>query len=115
MVAALGGTPEQCENAAIIALTHNLGLICDPIGGLVQIPCIERNAVNAVAAVTAARFALLEDGSNYLTLDQVIAVMKEVGDDMNSIYRETSLGGLAKIAKEGRCSGACDGCDSCFK
>jgi L-serine dehydratase len=113
MSAALGGNTDQCENAAIIALTHNLGLTCDPIGGLVQIPCIERNAINAMTAVASARFALLEDGSGYLTLDQVIATMKAVGDDMNPIYKETSLGGLAKFANKGRLCGACGDCNAC--
>jgi L-serine dehydratase len=113
LTAALGGNTDQCENAAIISLTHNLGLTCDPIGGLVQIPCIERNAVNAVSAVAAARLALLEEGSNYLTLDQVIKTMKVVGDDMGSIYRETSLGGLAKFATKGRACKNCDNCNLC--
>lgn len=112
LCAALGGTAEQCENAAIIGLSHNLGLVCDPVGGLVQVPCIERNAINAVKAVTSCRLALLEKGSIYLTLDQVIQTLREVGDDMPIQYRETALGGLAKNAKVGRCSncGACGYC-----
>jgi L-serine dehydratase len=114
LVAALGGDTDQCENGAIIALTHNLGLTCDPVGGLVQIPCIERNAVNAVTAVAAGRLALLEEGSGYLTLDQVIKTMKVVGNDMNSIYKETSLGGLAKFASKSRFCDGCDGeCETC--
>ena len=114
LTAALGGTMEQCENAAIIGLSHNLGLICDPVGGLVQVPCIERNAINAVKAVSATRLALLESGSNYLTLDEVILTLKEVGDDMLSIYRETALGGLAKNAPHGRqCVGNCHKCEFC--
>lgn len=114
LTAALGGTTEQCENAAIIGLSHNLGLICDPVGGLVQVPCIERNAINAVKAVSATRLALLENGSNYLTLDEVILTLKEVGDDMLSIYRETALGGLAKNAPHGRqCIGNCHKCEFC--
>lgn len=96
----LGGNCLQCENAAIMALTHNLGLVCDPVHGLVQVPCIERNGINAVKAVSSARFALLEEEeNNYLTLDDVIKTMKDVGDDMPSQYRETALGGLAKYAK----------------
>ncbi|MDR2760227.1 MAG: L-serine ammonia-lyase [Rickettsiales bacterium] len=113
LTAALGGNTDQCENAAVISLTHNLGVICDSVGGLVQIPCIERNAVNAAGAVVAARFALLEKGSGYLTIDQVIRVMKQVGDDMNPIYKETSLGGLAKFADRGKPSGACGSCNLC--
>lgn len=109
LCSALGGTIEQCENAAIIGLSHNLGLVCDPVGGLVQVPCIERNAINAVKAVSACRLALLEKGSVYLSLDQVIQTLKEVGDDMPIQYRETALGGLAKNAKFAGCSG-CKGC-----
>ncbi|MDR0571953.1 MAG: L-serine ammonia-lyase [Rickettsiales bacterium] len=105
LTAVMGGNTDQCENAAIIALTHNLGLTCDSVGGLVQIPCIERNAVNAVAAVAAARLAILEDRSGYLTLDMVIRTMKQTGDDMNPIYKETSLGGLAKFAVRAKTTG----------
>ncbi len=111
LCSALGGTIEQCENAAIIALSHNLGLICDPVCGLVQVPCIERNAINAVKALTACRLALLEERSVFLTLDQVILTLKEVGDDMLSKYRETALGGLAKNAKSGR--RCCNNCSYC--
>jgi L-serine dehydratase len=102
LCAALGGTIKQCENAAIIALTHNLGLVCDPIRGLVQIPCIERNPMNAIKAVAACRLALLENESVYLKLDRVICSMKEIGDNMPSIYKETALGGLAKNARNSR-------------
>jgi L-serine dehydratase len=91
----LGGTPRQVENAAEIAMEHNLGLTCDPVGGLVQIPCIERNAMGAVKAVNAARMALNGDGRHIVSLDQVIATMRETGADMQSKYKETSLGGLA--------------------
>ena len=111
LCAALGGTIEQCENAAIIALSHNLGLVCDPVCGLVQVPCIERNAINAVKALASCRLAMLESGSIYLKLDQVILTLKEVGDDMNSKYRETALGGLAKNARCGRKS--CGSCSYC--
>ncbi len=95
LTAVLGGTIYQIENAAEIAMEHHLGLTCDPIGGLVQIPCIERNAMGAVKAVNAARLALLGDGQHHVTLDKVIATMKQTGKDMMSIYKETSLGGLA--------------------
>ena len=91
----LGGTPAQIENAAEIGMEHNLGLTCDPIGGLVQIPCIERNAMGAVKAINAARLALLGDGQHSVSLDKVIATMSETGDDMNVKYKETSRGGLA--------------------
>lgn len=111
LCAALGGTIKQCENAAIIGMTHNLGLTCDPVKGLVQIPCIERNAINAVKAVSACRLALLENESVYLKFDQVIRSMKEIGDDMSSLYKETALGGLAKNAKKSK---PCDkNCGSC--
>lgn len=95
LTAALGGTNAQIENAAEIAMEHNLGLTCDPIGGLVQIPCIERNAMGAVKAIDASRLALLGDGQHTVSLDKVIATMKRTGDDMSEIYKETSLGGLA--------------------
>ncbi|CAN5229330.1 hypothetical protein BH11ACT2_BH11ACT2_05750 [soil metagenome] len=91
----LGGTPKQVENAAEIAMEHNLGLTCDPIGGLVQIPCIERNALAATKAINAARMALWGDGDHRVSLDEVIVTMRETGRDMNSRYKETSLGGLA--------------------
>ena len=91
----MGGTPEQVENAAEIALEHNLGLTCDPIGGLVQIPCIERNAIGAVKAVNAAQMALRQDGQHMVSLDQVIQTMRDTGRDMSHKYKETSLGGLA--------------------
>ena len=91
----LGGTPEQVENAAEIGIEHNLGLTCDPIGGLVQIPCIERNAMGAVKAINASRMALRGDGTHYVSLDKVIHTMRETGKDMRSKYKETSRGGLA--------------------
>lgn len=91
----LGGTPEQVENAAEIGIEHNLGLTCDPVGGLVQIPCIERNAVAAVKAITAARMALLGDGQHHVTLDMAIKTMRETGADMKDKYKETARGGLA--------------------
>lgn len=93
--AALGATNAQIENAAEIGMEHNLGLTCDPIGGLVQIPCIERNAMGAVKAIDAARLALLGDGQHTVSLDKVIATMKRTGEDMSHVYKETSLGGLA--------------------
>lgn len=95
LTAALGGTIAQIENAAEIAMEHHLGLTCDPIGGLVQIPCIERNAMGTLKAVNAARMALMSDGQHHVPLDKVIATMKRTGQDMNVIYKETSLGGLA--------------------
>jgi L-serine dehydratase len=95
LAAVLGGTPRQVENAAEIGMEHNLGLTCDPIGGLVQVPCIERNAVAAVKAVTAARTALHGDGSHLVSLDAVIATMRQTGADMSTKYKETSRGGLA--------------------
>ncbi|HEY8572018.1 L-serine ammonia-lyase [Phenylobacterium sp.] len=95
LAAAVGATNAQIENAAEIAMEHNLGLTCDPIGGLVQIPCIERNAMGAVKAIDAARLALLGDGRHTVSLDKVIATMKRTGEDMSAIYKETSLGGLA--------------------
>ncbi|OIV36756.1 L-serine ammonia-lyase [Mangrovactinospora gilvigrisea] len=91
----LGGSPEQVENAAEIGMEHNLGLTCDPVGGLVQIPCIERNGMAGVKAVTAARMALRGDGRHFVSLDKVIKTMKQTGDDMKVKYKETSRGGLA--------------------
>ncbi|MFF3451667.1 L-serine ammonia-lyase [Streptomyces sp. NPDC002667] len=91
----LGGSPEQVENAAEIGMEHNLGLTCDPVGGLVQIPCIERNGMAAVKAVTAARMAMRGDGSHLVSLDKVIKTMKETGADMSVKYKETARGGLA--------------------
>ncbi len=91
----LGGTPEQVENAAEIAMEHNLGLTCDPIGGLVQIPCIERNAMGAVKAINASRMALRGDGRHFVSLDKVIKTMRETGADMKTKYKETARGGLA--------------------
>ncbi len=91
----LGGTPSQVENAAEIGIEHNLGLTCDPVGGLVQIPCIERNAVASVKAINAARLSLHGDGSHRVSLDAAIATMRQTGADMRGNYKETSLGGLA--------------------
>ena len=90
-----GGTPAQVENAAEIGMEHNLGLTCDPIGGLVQVPCIERNAMGAVKAINAARLALRGDGQHFVSLDKVIATMRQTGADMMTKYKETSRGGLA--------------------
>ena len=95
LVSAMGGSNGQIENAAEIGMEHNLGLTCDPVGGLVQIPCIERNAMGAVKAINAARLAQHGDGQHRVSLDQVIATMRQTGRDMRSIYKETSLGGLA--------------------
>lgn len=95
LAAAMGGTSEQIENAAEIGMEHNLGLTCDPIMGLVQIPCIERNTMGAIKAINAAILALRGDGTHRVSLDQVIATMRQTGHDMKDIYKETSLGGLA--------------------
>jgi L-serine dehydratase len=91
----MGGTPRQVENSAEIAMEHNLGLTCDPIGGLVQIPCIERNAIAANKAINAARMALRGDGVHHVSLDQVIETMRQTGADMSTKYKETAMGGLA--------------------
>jgi L-serine dehydratase len=95
LAAVLGGTPEQVENAAEIGMEHHLGLTCDPVGGLVQIPCIERNAIASVKAINAARMALAGDGSHHVSLDQVIKTMRDTGADMKTKYKETARGGLA--------------------
>ncbi len=95
LCAVLGGTPEQVENAAEIGMEHHLGLTCDPVGGLVQIPCIERNAIASVKAINAARMALRGDGTHHVSLDKVIKTMRETGADMKTKYKETSRGGLA--------------------
>lgn len=95
LAAVMGGTVDQVENAAEIGMEHNLGLTCDPVGGLVQIPCIERNAMASVKAVNAARMALRGDGSHYVSLDSVIKTMRETGADMKTKYKETARGGLA--------------------
>ncbi|MBP1627748.1 MAG: sdaA [Holophagaceae bacterium] len=91
----MGGSPDQVENAAEIGMEHNLGLTCDPIGGLVQVPCIERNAMAAVKAINAARLALYGDGHHFVSLDKVIRTMRETGRDMKTKYKETARGGLA--------------------
>ena len=91
----LGGTPEQVENAAEIGMEHNLGLTCDPIGGLVQVPCIERNAMASIKAINASRIALRGDGQHFVSLDKVIKTMRETGADMKTKYKETARGGLA--------------------
>jgi L-serine dehydratase len=95
LTSALGGTNEQIENAAEIGMEHNLGLTCDPINGLVQIPCIERNTMGAIKAINASVLALVGDGTHRVSLDQVIATMRQTGQDMKTIYKETSQGGLA--------------------
>ena len=95
IVSAMGGSDAQIENAAEIGMEHNLGLTCDPVGGLVQIPCIERNAMGSVKAINAARLSMHGDGQHRVSLDQVISTMRQTGLDMRSIYKETSLGGLA--------------------
>ena len=95
LVAALGGSNEQIENAAEIGIEHHLGMTCDPIGGLVQIPCIERNGMGAIKAITAASLALKGDGTHFVSLDNVIETMRQTGADMQAKYKETSLGGLA--------------------
>jgi len=95
LCAVMGGTPEQAENAAEIGMEHHLGLTCDPVGGLVQIPCIERNAIASVKAINAARMALRGDGTHFVSLDQVIKTMRETGADMMTKYKETARGGLA--------------------
>lgn len=95
LCAVMGGTPEQVENAAEIALEHHLGMTCDPVGGLVQVPCIERNALGAVKAVTAASLAIKGDGTHFVPLDAAIETMRQTGVDMNEKYKETSQGGLA--------------------
>jgi L-serine dehydratase len=95
LCAVMGGVPEQVENAAEIGMEHHLGLTCDPVGGLVQIPCIERNAIASVKAINAARMALRGDGSHFVSLDKVIKTMRETGADMKTKYKETARGGLA--------------------
>jgi L-serine dehydratase len=95
LCAVMGGNPEQVENAAEIALEHHLGMTCDPVKGLVQVPCIERNGLGAIKAVSAASLALRGDGHHFVPLDAVIETMRQTGADMNEKYKETSLGGLA--------------------
>jgi len=103
LTAVLGGNLNQIENAAEIAMEHHLGMTCDPVMGLVQIPCIERNAMGAVKAVNASRMALIGDGKHHISLDKVIATMKQTGHDMQTIYKETSLGGLAAAVNQVEC------------
>jgi L-serine dehydratase len=95
LTAALGGGSRRIENAAEIGMEHHLGMTCDPIGGLVQIPCIERNAFGAIKAINAASLALSGDRSHHVTLDQVIRTMRDTGADMQAKYKEASRGGLA--------------------
>jgi L-serine dehydratase len=95
----MGGTPHQIEYAAEIGLEHHLGLTCDPIAGLVQIPCIERNALAATKAVAAAQYAILSDGSHFIKYDDIISAMLQTGHDINARYRETAQGGLAVIQR----------------
>ena len=95
-----GGGPKQIEYAAEIGLEHHLGLTCDPVGGLVQIPCIERNAHGAVRAIDAASYAVTSDGDHFVSFDETVKAMKETGKDLPSLYKETALGGLAKYAKK---------------
>ena len=95
LTAAMGGTMSQVENAAEIGMEHNLGLTCDPVGGLVQIPCIERNAMASVKAINAQRLAMQAEGKHKVSLDKVIKTMRETGADMKHHYKETSRGGLA--------------------
>ena len=99
LAAALGGTVEQVENAAEIGMEHNLGLTCDPVGGLVQIPCIERNAMASVKAVNAARMALRGDGQHYVSLDSVIKTMRETGADMKTKYKKPRAGLAVNIVE----------------
>jgi L-serine dehydratase len=100
LVSALGGANAQVEHAAEIGMEHNLGMTCDPVAGLVQIPCIERNAFGAVKAINAARMAISDTGEHYVSLDQVIKTMYQTGLEMHSRYKETSLGGLAVAVTE---------------
>jgi L-serine dehydratase len=100
LCAVLDGTPEQIENAAEIALEHHLGMTCDPVQGLVQVPCIERNAFGAVKAVTAAKLALKGSGQHLMSLDHCIEAMRQTGQEMSEKYKETSLGGLAVAMPE---------------
>jgi len=95
LAAVLGGTPEQIENAAEIALEHHLGMTCDPVKGLVQVPCIERNGLGTIKAVSAASLALRGDGQHLVHLDVAIETMRQTGVDMSEKYKETALGGLA--------------------
>ncbi len=101
LAAVLGASNAQIENAAEIAMEHNLGMTCDPIGGLVQVPCIERNSMGAIKAINAARLAMMDDGAHLVSLDAVIETMRQTGVDMQSKYRETALGGLAINFKKG--------------
>jgi L-serine dehydratase len=95
LVEVTGGSPAQVEQAAEIGMEHNLGLTCDPVGGLVQVPCIERNAMASIKAINAARMALRGDGKHFVSLDKVIKTMRDTGADMKTKYKETARGGLA--------------------
>lgn len=108
----LGGTPSQVEYAAEMGIEHHLGLTCDPVAGLVQIPCIERNAAAATRALDCAEYALLSDGVHLVSYDEVIQTMKQTGLDMNSAYKETAEGGLAAGARSlsGRATGGVNPC-----
>lgn len=97
LTAAMGGTVQQVEHAAEMAMEHNLGLTCDPVKGLVQIPCIERNGMAAVKALNSALLALSGDGSHFVSLDQAIETMRQIGVDMQNKYKETAQGGLATV------------------
>ena len=103
LCAAWGGTVAQVENAAEIGMEHHLGLTCDPIGGLVQVPCIERNAIGSVTAINSAKLAYMGDGTHYVSLDQVIKTMRNTGKDMQSKYKETAQGGLAVSVDKPAC------------
>ena len=103
LAAALGASNAEIENAAEIALEHHLGMTCDPVGGLVQVPCIERNAMGAVKAINACSMAMLGSGMHMVTLDQAIETMRATGRDMQSRYKETSLGGLAVTVRQVEC------------
>jgi len=100
LASALGGTPTQIENAAEIALEHHLGMTCDPVGGLVQVPCIERNAMGAIKAINAASLSLAGDGEHIVSFDAVVETMRQTGLDLQTKYKETSEGGLAVTVVE---------------
>jgi L-serine dehydratase len=103
LCAAMAGSPEQVENAAEMGIEHHLGLTCDPIGGLVQIPCIERNTMGSVQAINCAKLALMGDGEHIVSLDQAIAAMRQTGIEMNAKFKETARGGLAITVNKPEC------------